>query len=200
MSLTQEMTNQERKIAFNKTLREFIQVLLFLSVLGGLGAYLIGTQNRTRQEIYCGAEYVKSKHRDLMYYNNGNYIAGGSLQSTDFAHNGTASIQLSGSDPFGFNYTTQPLIGNENFYVSVWRFADGQHAESGKMVASGKCGFWKAGEEVIEKSDNGWEKIQFSFSPPKKCKNKQIQIYCWNTASNPIYFDDLYIEIKRVYF
>ena len=134
-----------------------------------------------------------------MYLNNGNYISGGALQSRDFAQNGKHSLRLDAEDPYGFNYSV-PFKGNEDITVSVWRFANNMNTEPGILVASGPCGFWKAGKEIVETLDNGWEKIQFTFSPPKKCKGKELSIYCWNSSQHPIYFDDLDIEIKHLYF
>ncbi len=80
--------------------------------------------------------------------------------------------------------------------ASVWRFSNGKDSRNGIMVASAK-GMWKAGEDVIEKAENGWEKIHFKFRPPPECKNRRLEVYCWNKGYEPIYFDNLEIEIQR---
>jgi len=180
---------------FMSTLKELIYVLLFLSLVCGLVFLLSGFQERKVQRLECNAEEVRKNKNLKAYYQKGNYFAGGSMQTDKFAYAGTYSMELTKEDAFGFQYEIPYLKGNENITASVWRFSNGKDSRKGILVASAE-GMWKAGEEVVEKSENGWEKIQFNFSPPPKTKNKTLKIYCWNNGYEPIYFDDLLIEIK----
>lgn len=187
--------NDIQRMAFTKTLKEFIRVLLFLGFVLGSGYLLLGLQDRQVLRLKCNAETL-GKHLGLSaFIQNGNAFSSGKMQSDEFAFSGKYSMRLDNADPFGFQYDLPYLKGNEKITASVWRFADGKNATTGILVASSK-GFWKAGEEVIEKSENGWEKISFSFVLPPESKNYPLKIYCWNNGNAPVWFDDLEIEIR----
>jgi len=180
---------------FFQTLKEFAYVILFLALVCGLGFILLGLQEDRMQRIRCDAEQVRLFKKDQAFYQEGDYLPGGTMQSDDFAHGGTYSMKLTKEDAYGFQYEIPYLKGNENIMVSVWRFSNGKDSRNGIIVAAAE-GMWKAGEEVVEKSENGWEKIQFIFSPPPASKNRTLKIYCWNKGYEPIYFDDFAIDIK----
>ncbi len=181
---------------FFKTLREFSYVFLFTLILLGLAYVVFGIPTRKTETFRCGAEYKRMYQGLQSYYNKGTYFSGGSAQSDKFAFSGTHSIKLTKENPFGFGFNLPYLKGNENITISVWRFSDGKDSRKGIVVASSD-GMWKAVEDVVEKSEHGWEKVQLNFIPPAASKNRTLKIYCWNNGHEPIYFDELEIEIKR---
>ncbi len=187
----------QQSVLFKQTLKEFAQVLVFLCLLGGLVFFYfeLGAGKVTTHR--CGAETLKRYQGLLGFYQSGTYFKGGKMQSAAFAKSGTHSLKLTKEDAFGFQFEYPYLRGNERFTVSVWRYSNGKDSRKGILVAAAKS-FWKAGEEVIEKSESGWEKIQFTFEPSKESKNQSLEIYCWNQGYEPIYFDDLEISIERL--
>ena len=180
---------------FFLTLKQFMITMLFLGILLSAGYLFLGLQNRKVLSLECNAETLGKNLGELAFIQNGYAFSNGKMQSNEFAFSGKNSIRLDNTNPFGFMFELPYLKGNEQIRASVWRYANGKNTSGGIMVASAK-GFWKAGEEVIEKSDSGWEKIHFSFSPPPKCKNQSFELYCWNNGNTPIWFDDLEIEIS----
>lgn len=180
---------------FFQTLKEFAYVLLFLVLVCVLGFMLLGFHTQKTQGLNCNAEEVRFFKKQQAFYQKGTYFSGGTMQSDDFAYAGKYSMKLTKEDAYGFQYEIPYLKGNEHITIAVWRFSNGKDSRNGIIVAAAD-GMWKAGEEVVEKSEHGWEKIQLHFSPPPASKNRTLRIYCWNQGYEPIYFDELSIDIK----
>ena len=180
---------------FFQTFREFAYVLLFLLVCCALGFAFLGFQENRMQQLRCDAEQVRQYKTHQSFYQDGVYFSGGTMQTDEFAHSGTHSMKLTKEDAYGFQYEIPYLKGNERIMVSVWRFGNGKDTRKGIIVAAAP-GMWQAGEEVVEKSEDGWEKIQFSFAPPPASRNRTLKIYCWNNSHEPLYFDDFSLDIK----
>ena len=187
--------NETQQMAFFKTLQEFLRLLLFSGIILVSVFLLLGLQEKKVLRLKCNAERVGKDLGLPAFVQKGHTFGGGKMQSREFAFTGDYSMRLDNLDPFGFQYELPYLKGNEKISASVWRYANGKNATTGILVASSK-GFWKAGEEVIEKAENGWEKISFEFSPPSESRNHPFKIYCWNNGNSPIWFDDLEIEIR----
>ena len=188
--------NDQNRLAFFNTLKEFGSVLGFLLLLLLSLYYWTGLSAASTRTLRCDAEQVTSHLGLLAYSSDGAYFSGGQEQSSDFAYSGQHSLQLTKTSAFGFEYTHPYTHPYEEFTVSVWRYGNGKDASKGILVASAK-GMWKAGEEVVEKAENGWEKILVVFTPPPVTYNHPLKIYCWNNGYEPMYFDDLQIEIRQ---
>jgi hypothetical protein len=186
-----------QKQLFDQTLKEFVQVVLFVLLICGLLFYFLELKSKNTQVYQCKAEEVKLHLGSKSFYQDGVYFSGGGMQSNAFSKSGEFSLELTKEDAYGFEFKYPYLRGNERFRVSVWRFSNGKDSRMGILVAS-TANFWKAGEEVVEKSEAGWEKIQFTFDPPANLINQTLQLYCWNQGHEPIYFDDLEISIERM--
>lgn len=182
--------------SFFYVLKELGYVLFFMLLVCTAAYFLLGLNQSKSEQFACNAETVRKNKGLKSFYQNGTYFTGGKMQTDKFALYGEHSMELTKDDAFGFEFEWPYLRGNETFTVSVWRFSNGKDSRRGIIVASAK-GMWKSGEEVVEKSDSGWEKIQFEFTPPPESKNQTLKIYCWNNGHEPIYFDDLSIQIQR---
>lgn len=183
-----------QKSAFHQILKEFVIVLFFTGLVCLLAFLFFGFHQQGSQRFQCDAEEVRKYQSLQAFFCKGHYFPGGAMQTDRFAHSGIYSMELNKENPYGFQYEIPYLKGNESITVSVWRFSNGKDSGNGIIVAATE-GMWKAGEEVVEKSDGGWEKIQLNFSPPKKSTNHTLKIYCWNKSYEPIYFDDFEVEI-----
>ena len=188
--------SSKQQNAFLYFLKELGYVLFFTVVLCAFGYFFLGLHEKKVERFKCDAEIVKQYLGEPSFFKKGAYFSGGKLQTDRFAHSGKHSAVLDKENPYGFSYSWPYIRGNEKVRVSVWRYSNGKDSRNGILVASAK-GMWKPGEEVVEKSDDGWEKIQFNFSPPPETKNQTLSIYCWNKGHDPIYFDDLEIEIVK---
>jgi len=188
--------NDQNRLAFFDTLIEFGSVIGFLLLLMLSVYYWTGLGSGPSRTIRCDAERVVNHEGLLAYVSDGSYFTGGKEQNGDFAHSGQYSLQLTKASPFGFEYIYPYTHPYEEFTISVWRYSNGKDSSKGILVAVAS-GMWKGADEVVEKADNGWEKISITFSPPVASHNHPLKIYCWNNGYEPIYFDDLQIEIRQ---
>lgn len=186
----------EKRNAFFYVLKELASVIACLSVLLILTYYCLGLHEDFERQLFCNAEKV-SLHEGLPHFEqDGKCFRGGQFQSNEHAFSGEYSLKLEGENSFGFDYIHKFARPNQAFKVTVWRYKPSDGSSKGLLVAS-SVGFWQSGEEVIEKREDGWEKILLKFTPPYSSRNHPLKIYCWNNGEQAIYFDDLYIEIKR---
>jgi hypothetical protein len=66
----------------------------------------------------------------------------------------------------------------------------------GVLVAAGKDAkkLYAATSEVVERADDGWERLQLELYTPPDYGNENLKIYVWNNGSDTVYFDDLVIK------
>lgn len=189
-------TPAEREAAFHRTRRELGRTLLFWALLGALGTWWLGLFEPQKEIILCDAESTGLFRADTALRAQGEWFGIGGQRSTAQAFSGGHSILLSPENPYGFSYRLR-VRGYERFTVRVWRRAPaGRSAEPGVLVAAVGQIFWKSGRQVVERR-NGWEQLEFSFELPFRAKDKTLQIFCWNSGSYPLWFDDLEIRIDR---
>ncbi len=190
-------TPAEREAAFRRTRREFGRTLLFWGLLGALAAWWLGLFEPQKETLLCDAETTGLYRADTALRADGKWFDIGGERSTACALSGKHSIRLTPEKPYGFSYRLR-VRGYERFRVRVWRKAPrGRRAEPGVLVASVGHIFWKSGRRVIERRDDGWEHLEFEFELPFRAKDKTLQIFCWNSATYPLWFDDLEINIDR---
>ena len=190
--------NPAQRHRFFILLRRFGRDLLFLGVVIAASLWWMGFFEPTIRHIRCDAEQLVKKDRLDFFYQKGNYFSTGSAQSSEAAFEGNFSVKLDRQHPFGMSYEYAYLKGNEEITASVWRFAKGSWIAGGKIVGAIDGKFWQAAEKVIEKREDGWEKIQFTFVVPNFTKNELLKLYCWNPGSQPVYFDNFHIVIKEL--
>lgn len=190
--------NFEQKSKFYQILWNGIQSFLSISLIIFAGMWFLGITENSNYHYACNAEQVSLKNRQNYFLQDGNYFNGGNFQNCELAFEGNCSMKLNAENQFGFGFDYEFLKGSEEVVIWVWRYAEGDWITNGKIIASSSKKFWKAGEEVVERKDNGWEKIQLKFKVPGQLKNEPLNIYCWNPNPNPIYFDDLHLVIHNI--
>lgn len=197
MSEFKNFESKEQREKFYQILRNFGSAFLFVGVLIFGGMFLMGVVGPRHHHFVCNAEQVVQKNKLDYFLQDGNYFSTGNAQSNKFSFNGNFSLKLNPDMPFGFGMDYEYLKGNEEVISWVWRYAEGDWISEGKIVASIDGKFWKAAEEVVERNEEGWEKIQFTFSVPNFSKNEILHLYCWNPGGKDIYFDDFHLVLKE---
>ena len=197
MNELKKFDNSAQKNRFYQVLKNFGRAVLFIGLVVFSGLWLMGIVGHTTHHLACDAETVYPKNKTDHFYQDGNYFSGGSQQSSDYALDGKHSMKLTKEYPFGFNLDYEYLVGNEEVTVWCWRYAEGDWAHHGKIIASIDGKFWKATEAAVHRNEDGWEKIEFTFQVPQNTQNEVLHLYCWNPFSQPIYFDDFHVVLRE---
>lgn len=146
----------------------------------------------------CGAEEVDDDTYSF-FESSGDSIRFGNVDARTYetSFSGTFALKLTPEKPYGF--TTEYTIGpDEYFQVTVWRKSSGNN---GAIVIDGGEGFYTAGKDVVDESDNGWQKISLEVFAPPHIEENHLKIYVWNTGQDTVYFDDFQMvhRNKKVY-
>jgi hypothetical protein len=113
----------------------------------------------------------------------------GNAQNNENSFSGDYSLKLTPENPFGF--TTEFRAGADEYIkVTVWRKSSNNN---GLVVIDCGEGYYNAGKFVVEKSDNGWEKIFLDVYTPPHFLLGKVKVYVWNNSQEPVYFDDIEI-------
>ncbi|MDA3817700.1 MAG: right-handed parallel beta-helix repeat-containing protein [Prolixibacteraceae bacterium] len=144
-------------------------------------------------EYFCNSELVNNKgDKFLDSINNSIEYAGANKQSSEHVFTGNYSIKLTPDSPYGYTITIPNASGDDYFKATVWRKSN---TEKGVIVASAG-GFYTASNKVVEKLENGWEKILLEFYVPLNI-SENLRMYVWNNSSDSIYFDNFSISRKE---
>jgi len=110
-------------------------------------------------------------------------------RTSEVAFSGEHSLKLSPENRFGF--TSEFRAGADEYIkVTAWRKSSDNN---GLVVIDCGEGYYNAGKFVVEKSEDGWEKIFLEvFTPPHFLLGK-VKVYVWNNSQEPVYFDDIQI-------
>ncbi|MBT6763556.1 MAG: hypothetical protein HOA90_03360, partial [Prolixibacteraceae bacterium] len=111
-------------------------------------------------------------------------------QSEDFAYSGKFSSKLFPGNPFGLTTDITNVKPDDYIQITAWRKSENQN---GVIAIDGGEGFYNAGKYVIEKSENGWEKIFLEYFVPPNFYSGKVKVYLWNNSSDTVYFDDFQI-------
>jgi len=196
MDTLSRFENQEQKQRFKKILREFFSVLLSVGLIV-LMLYFFGGFYKKKGKVYlCQAETVVSHNKKKFFKRDGVFFAGGDQQSGEQAHSHKYSIKLTKEHPYGFNFKIPAADGDEDLWISVWRYNPDGSAKKGKLVCSSKD-YYKATSEVKVTQDSGWEKLSMRANLPQSVRNELVQVYCQHDGEAPVYFDDLEIDFRR---
>lgn len=186
--------NSAKSLHFDRILATVLGLLLLFLLV-----FLIGVPRQSyhavpANAIFCGAEKVKNGQ----FTNGENWFSRGDLQSKEMAYNGQFSCKVPKGEglQYGFGYDLKRFVSGTYYEVSVWQYS--ASIEKGKLVVEGKGQdpFYLQSNHVIDKSEDGWEKLQLSFHVPFKKNLDQINIYVYTSGLEEVYFDDLLIEPK----
>ncbi len=181
---------------FRQILKEFLSVLLFVLLLLAGAAFLMNLHIPSVQKYACNMEKVVQWKKKPHFVSNGRYFANGQFQSKERVHTGNYSVKTNQQNRFALAHKYPNLTGQELVTITAWRYGGNQKNGSIVMSVPNKV-LWKSGATVIEKKENGWERIQLIQSIPMAAKNKALTIYLWNTSKEIIYFDDLTVKIEQ---
>lgn len=189
------LTTTDRRLAFRRTLREFLQVLLFLGVgIAAIALYIDGLGVEGRYA--CNAEETTLRYGDSVFVSGRHYFTGARLQSRERARSGQYSLLLQRPMEYGFQFPRPRLRGDERIVATVWRYRENKEAVRGAIVCSVGNIVWQAGSEAQETDAAGWERLTVELTLDCRSENKTLDIFCWNPTKDPIYFDDLELIIK----
>lgn len=140
----------------------------------------------------CNAELL-TEGTDSLLASNGLSLNGVQYLTEEKAFDGKHSVLLSKKGMGAFEMHIQPQA-DEIYRATIWRYAPNK---KGTFVAQGE-NFYQESSTVVERNDNGWEKIEISLDIPPELYGKTIRVYVKNNDNLPVYFDALEITTYRV--
>jgi len=131
---------------------------------------------------------------DGRYFNTGKTkVEGANLQSSDYSLSGQYSIKLDGANQYGASVKIKHPSATI-YTCEIWKYAP--QSVNLNLVAAGPTNndFYTLSNQVVEKKENGWEKVQLSFRIPADPPLSELNIYAWLSDNKPVYLDDLSIK------
>ncbi len=138
----------------------------------------------------CGAETVNdSSYRFSEAEGQEQQFGNVETRTRDFARTGDFGLKLTPATPYGF--TTELVAGPDEYIrVTAWRkSAD----NNGAIIIDGGEGFYSGGKYLVEKDENGWQKIFLEVYTPPNFSRGKVKIFVWNNSQDTVYFDDIEI-------
>jgi hypothetical protein len=150
-------------------------------------------EDRKIDKVYnCDAEVLSIDKNFFMGKGDSILFQNAETRTDEYAHNGKYSCKLSKSFPFGMTIKLKDLKNGESFSLSVWRRIPGK-SKGGLIASSSPNPFYYTEYKVLDKEEDGWEKIFMEFFIPVELNNQELVIYVFNPEPEPVYFDDLEI-------
>jgi uncharacterized membrane protein len=139
---------------------------------------------------FCDAESL-SENGASFTSNSDLPFGNANTQTDDFARSGNHSIKLDMDKPFGFTTELSGIRAGEKIILYAWRKGKGN---GGTMVAGAgrPAGYYNTGHQVAG-SEAGWELIRKEVFVTQTWPGQKLRVYLWNTAKDPVYFDDFRI-------
>ncbi len=136
--------------------------------------------------IFCDLEQI---HQEKFVCVGSEYGLGNAKkQSNEHAFEGLFSCKVFNETPYALAFELpMGAKSGEVFTISVWRYG----SEKGQIVASADdASFFYLNNFEIVDSQDGWGKLQLSFSIPENMENRHLKIYLYNPDTNPAWFDN----------
>ena len=182
------------KIVDKYNLRNVILVMLFFATLFSC---VQETNFPINSIVICDAEQVTKKGDNFIAANDSSeFFTGGLNRSNLESHSGSYSVlTIPKTKAFAMGYKIFDAGPDAYLKISVWRKSkDGK----GPLVVAGSNTdiFYLASSEVVEKQDDGWERLEIEAYTPPNFGDGVISVYVWNNGADTAYYDDLVIERK----
>lgn len=164
---------------------------IFIWIIGTIvSCTLRSEQKRERFVVQCDAENVIGNNFTDV---SGAYkLSNGLAQSDVEAYNGSYSLKLTENNPFGMAIVLNDMAIGDKVNITVWRKGGGNgHICASKVKSSD---FYQSTNKILS-SEKSWEKLNLAFTIPNDYSETELKIYLWNAGKEPIYFDDLIIDI-----
>lgn len=184
---------------FRSVAREFALALAFWAALLLFGAAWLGLLQPRRLSFQCGAEEVVQYQAEPYFKGKGGVFTGALRQSQKVAFEGNHSLVIYPDNSFGFEFKVPGLTGTEQLELEVWRFTENHAPDIGHIVAEVPGLMWEPCGEIAETRDNGWQRIFCTLEVPAESQGKELKVYCWNGGKQPVYFDNMRVEVRRRY-
>ena len=154
------------------------------------------------RKVVTGAEQRDNKGDKFIDENGSDVLfTGGRLQTDITAHTGKYSACTTPKKAFAFSYRINHAGPDWYFKVSVWRKSGDEH--KGVLVAAAKESkvLYMATAVPVERTTDGWEKLEMEVYTPPTFFRDELTFYVWNNSNDTIYFDDFTIERlpKKIY-
>jgi len=165
----------------------FLVAGLFSCVNTGSEGFPIGKVSSNLESTDSSGRYFTSRGVARLLFNSVKQ------SSTREHHSGKHSVFVDKKQPFALN-TTLEVGPDWYFKVSVWRkSSDGKGVAV--VAANNPKQFYKVISEVVERDDNGWEKLESTFWTSPLFTATALKFYVWNNgSSDKVFFDDIAIE------
>lgn len=147
--------------------------------------------------IYCDAE-KRNDNGELFISNNDDLtFQNGNTQSNEYVFSGLYSSKLNHDKPYGFTFKIDSIYLGQKVTITVWKKATG--TATGYLVASDTDAsvFYNNKSQIIEKKNDGWEKLKQEFFITDALPNNELLIYTHNPEADAVYFDEIEILIHQ---
>lgn len=117
-------------------------------------------------------------------------------ESNKQVYSGKSAILLDGNYPYGMSGTINNLQRGDEYDISVKRWV-GDYGQAFLVVQCGELIYEKVGEGKVMEDNKEWEILSIKIKIPFDANKKDLKVYVWNPYQEPVYFDDLRIDIKK---
>ena len=184
---------------FRNVSREFLLTMAFWLALLLFGAAGLGLLQPRQASFRCGAEEVVQYQAEPFFKGKGALFSGAPRQTDKFSFEGNYSLAVFPDNPYGFELKVPNLTGTEQLELEVWRYVENGGPASGHIVAEVPGLMWQSCNEAVEVRDNGWQRLFCTLEVPANSRNRELKVYCWNSGPDPVFFDNIRVNVKRRY-
>ncbi len=143
----------------------------------------------------CGAENIDTKKNKFSEDSLKNiFFQNPETQSAEVSHSGKYSVKLFPGHPYALTTELKNIAPDDYLAITAWRKTTGGN---GVIVTDGGEGFYFASKKIVEKGENGWNKIFLEYHVPPNFYAGKIKFYLWSNSNDTVYFDDLKIVIRN---
>ncbi|MCB0586731.1 MAG: hypothetical protein KDD06_15590 [Phaeodactylibacter sp.] len=192
---TEKLSSSGRN--YRSVSREFALAMAFWLALLLFGAAWLGLLQPRRLSFFCSAEEVVQRNAAPALKGKGALFTGARRRTRKVAFEGSYSLAIYPDNPFGFEFKVPNLKGTEQLELEVWRYVEKGDPASGHIVAEVPGLMWQSCNEVAEIKDNGWQRLYCTMEVPANSRNRELKVYCWINGPNPVYFDNIRVNVWR---
>lgn len=123
-------------------------------------------------------------------------FTGAPARNNELPRSGENGFKLTSERPFALTLRYRELQPGERFVFSIWRY--GTYNGVGIVFSSdyGNLFYRFETNNIVEKDDKGWEKLELGVTLPEDIKFKKAASYIWNTGGEDVWLDDF--EVQRL--
>ncbi len=147
------------------------------------------------KKLVCNAEQTNQKGDKFVAVDDSTALFNDASRRTNLqSRSGSFSVlTIPKKKAFAFGYQIKHTGPDWYFKVSVWRKSkDGK----GALVAAAKNTdlLYLAVTTPVERTADGWERLEMDVFTPPSFVNERLSFYVWNNDTDTVYYDDFTIE------